>query len=72
MKTDNINRFEIIDHTDCYYCRGLGRLTTGDGCKECGGIGSPGRSVVIWDDSKKIDISLQDDGRTLKVFVSDR
>jgi hypothetical protein len=31
-----------------------------------------GRSYVAWDDNNKVELSLQDDGRTLKVFIVPR
>ena len=31
-----------------------------------------GRSYVNWDDNNKVELSFQDDGRTLKVFISNR
>lgn len=30
-----------------------------------------GRTVISWDEKKKIELSLQDDGRTLKIFISE-
>lgn len=71
MKTDKLNRFEIIDHTMCKYCLGAG-IRKDQECEFCGGIGSPGRSVIVWDDKKQIDIEIQDDGKTLKVFIHDK
>lgn len=41
-------------------------------CAECMGAGFPGRSVVFWDKEKQIQLSLQDDERTLKIFISNR
>ena len=29
-----------------------------------------GRAYVFWEDKAKVEISIQDDGRTLKVFIS--
>lgn len=31
-----------------------------------------GRSVLFWDDEKQVDIEIQDEGRTLKVFIHER
>ena len=31
-----------------------------------------GRAYVRWDEQIKVELSLQDDGRTLKIFISDR
>lgn len=72
-----INRLEIIDHSDCMYCEGTGKtptdsaagLTASFRCIHCDGVGFLGRRVVMWDDGKSVDISLQDDGRTLKLFI---
>lgn len=33
---------------------------------------TPGREVIFWDDKYTLELSLQDDSRTLKVFVMDR
>lgn len=58
MDTDKLNRLEIIDH----------RKNTK----------SPGRTVIIsgpaykQPDNVKIELSFQDDERTLKVFLSDK
>jgi hypothetical protein len=35
-------------------------------------IDQDGRSYVNWDESNKVELSFQDDGRTLKVFISNR
>lgn len=35
-------------------------------------IDQDGRSYVNWDDTNKVELSFQDDGRTLKVFISNR
>lgn len=31
-----------------------------------------GRTVIFWDENKKIELQLQDDDRTLKVFISEK
>lgn len=69
--TKRVTRLEIIDHTECDICGGNGVFGL-DECRNCAGIGSPGRSVVFWDKDKKIELSLQDNDRTLKIFISDR
>ena len=33
-------------------------------------IDENGRSYVNWNDENKVELSLQDDGKTLKVFIS--
>jgi hypothetical protein len=35
-------------------------------------IDQEGRSYVNWDDNNKVELSFQDDGRTLKVFIGNR
>ena len=30
-----------------------------------------GRTVIFWDDNKNIELSLQDGGKTLKIFIED-
>jgi len=35
-------------------------------------IDQEGRSYVNWDDNNKVELSFQDDGRTLKVFISNQ
>lgn len=52
-------------------CSGQGG-TEDVSCPSCGGSGFPGRRVVFWDNSKQVKIDLQDDNRTLKVFIEDR
>lgn len=76
-RTD-FNRLEIIDHTPCTACNGRGIIVaenysiSGHTCSTCSGMRSIGRQVVMWSDHKKVDISIQDDGRTLKAFISER
>lgn len=82
METDKITRFEIIDHTPCEECEGTGRVLVPDpshreeaeerDCVGCGGSGIPGRKVIAWDEDLRFDVELQDDGRTLKVFIHER
>lgn len=71
MNTEKVTRFEVIDHRPCDECGGRGQLENGNACIECEGNGCPGRSVVCWDYDAKIDVQLQDDDRTLKVFISE-
>lgn len=73
----DVVRLEIIDHTKCEGCHGTGRITieSVDGdfeCPACHGLGAGGREVVFYDDKKKIEAQLQDEGRTLKIFVNKR
>lgn len=79
-----VTRLELVDHTACTNCKGVGRvLTETDSaagqstafsveCPKCRGSGTPGRSVVFWDPNRALKLSLQDDGRTLKIFISER
>ena len=82
---DAVTRFEVIDHRQCVYCRG--RLTANylqeDGsykempCDKCDGSGTRGGRVFVAHSNPEtsnvqIELSYQDDGRTLKVFVGDR
>ena len=71
MNTDKVTRLEIIDHTMCENCGGQG----GDEevfCTECGDSGMNGREVIFWDKDKKIRLSMQDEDRTLKIFITER
>ena len=66
-----ITRFEIIDHTPCVDCNGDGHFNDAI-CTTCGGGGVKGRELVFWDAYKQIEASVQDDGKTLKIFISKR
>jgi DnaJ-class molecular chaperone len=72
VNTENVTRFEIIDHTQCKECQGSGIYFGGIICDECQGAGCVGREVVFWDEDKQLDVELQDDGKTLKVFIHER
>lgn len=81
---DKITRFEIIDYRPCSNCNGTRRVLTetdtaagqstafSKECPKCNGMGSKGREVVFWDKDTKITSSVQDEGRTLKVFIDKR
>lgn len=75
MDTTNVTRLELIDRTACKRCNGEAWITEENrkpyACPDCDGLGSPGRSTVFWDAYKKVELSLQDSGRTLKVFIDD-
>lgn len=75
-KLSKVVRLEIIDHTSCKQCGGTGVVSrekyTSPICDECDGMGSPGRKVVFWNAYKQIEASVQDDGKTLKIFISER
>lgn len=72
MKTNKVTRLEIIDHTTCEHCGGKSRFDESLNCINCKNMGSPGRKVVMFDDNKQIDLELQDDDYTLKVFIHPR
>lgn len=61
VNTSKLNRFEVVDYREQ-------SLKTGEG----------GRTVVVsgpaykMPDDAKIDVHIQDEGRTLKVFISDK
>lgn len=75
----DVTRFEVIDHRECVWCRG--RLTANylqkDGsykelpCDKCEGSGTMGGRVYTAH-NVEVELSYQDDGKTLKVFVKDR
>ena len=72
-----VTRFELIHHTPCTGCGGEGRQRIeGQGgdfeCPVCHGMGTIGREIIFHDVSKKIEASLQDDDRTLKIFIKER
>ena len=80
--TSKVTRFEVIDHTPCEECEGSGVVSVPHGkknykpipkpCIGCGGDGMKGRTVVAHNKSLQFDIELQDDQRTLKVFIHPR
>ena len=51
MDTDNVTRFEVVDHRTYHTFEPRGRVWSALGVS--------------------VDVSLQDDGRTLKVFLTD-
>lgn len=55
MDTTKVNRVEVIDHTSA----------TGTDAEE------RGRVFVKWEEKLKVEVMLQDDGRTLKVFIQE-
>lgn len=76
MDTSKVTRFELIDHIPCRDCEGKGYGPADGGapkmCSTCNGLGVPGRSVVFWSAHAELGFSLQDDGRTLKAFITER
>lgn len=70
--TDDVTRFEVIDHRDCSKCDGQRVVTNGERlmvCDKCEGSGTAGRTISLHNVS--VELSLQDGGRTLKVFIDD-
>jgi DnaJ-class molecular chaperone len=72
-----VTRFEVIDSTNCEACVGRGTIHIGGQperleCPACHGLGIKGREVIFHSKGKQVESSLQDDGRTLKIFVSKR
>ena len=49
-----------------------GRMTETDKVTRVEIIDQSGRSYVNWNENNKVELSFQDDGRTLKVFISNR
>lgn len=68
-----ITRLEVIDHRACRACKGSGIAPNKEVCVVCGGTGTVGRSVIASPDGYRADITydIQDNGRTLKVFLAD-
>ncbi len=84
MNTEKVTRFEVINHAPCGECKGDGRVLTATDsaagqsiafnkeCPACHGGGIPGRTVYVHDKNLKFELQLQDDDRTLKLFISER
>lgn len=80
----DVDRFEVIDHRECVWCRGRkleNRLVKGEykemPCSKCDGSGIMGGRVYTASSNAErsiieIELSYQDGGKTLKVFVKDR
>jgi hypothetical protein len=77
LYVDLVTKLEIIDNTPCKTCKGK-KLVLIEGetkpteCPVCKGLGCLGRAVVFSDENKSIEMSLQDDERTLKIFINER
>jgi hypothetical protein len=82
---EKVTRFEVIDHRECLWCRGrkVANYLQKDGsykeqpCNKCEGSGIMGGRVYAVSSNAEasniqIELSYQDDGKTLKVFVNDR
>lgn len=77
-----VTRMEIIRDTECPTCKGFGLEKIDKNIKEnlgnlhtcglCGGSGNAGREVIFNDYTKMVESSLQDGGRTLKLFIKKR
>ena len=71
-----VTLLELVDRSACTYCGGEAYINQPrerpKKCWSCGGTGTKGRQVIFWDANKSIKLSVQDDGRTLKIFVSNR
>ena len=67
----DITRFEIIDYRSCPNCDGRG--TNDDHiCDECGGARILGRTPIFDNQNLVLKSSVQDEGRTLKIFIDKR
>lgn len=75
----DITRFEVIDHRPCNTCDGSGmrpvantdlNSTRAVGYITCEGCRDRGRVFVAYD--VEVESSIQDEGRTLKIFVDKR
>lgn len=80
VNTSKVTRVEIIDHTPCDECEGEGWVAVPDKngeaeqapCIGCQGMGIEGRTVVVHNKGVQVDLELQDNERTLKVFIHER
>lgn len=73
IDTGKVTRFEVIDHTVCERCKGTGWLTINNKkrtCIDCKTAGSRGRILTSY--GIQVELQLQDDGRTLKAFITDK
>lgn len=68
---EKVTRLEIIDYRSCPACDGAG---TNDGhvCDECGGARILGRTPIFHNPRYMITPSIQDDDKTLKIFIDRR
>lgn len=84
-ETEAVTRFEVIDHRECVWCRGrkTANYLQSNGsykeqpCDKCDGSGTMGGRIFTAHSNPersniKVELSYQDDGRTLKVFLSDK
>lgn len=81
VNTSKVTRFEIIDHTPCDECEGFGWVSVPSGkknepvqreCIACHGSATRGRTVIAKSKDLQFDVELQDNDRTLKVFIHER
>lgn len=71
----DVDRFEVIDHRKCIWC--TNGIHNGKPCTKCDGSGVLGGRVFSAQSNPElftvgIELSYQDDGKTLKVFVNDK
>lgn len=76
-RLEDVTRLETIDNTICQSCNGEGFIRIeGQGspleCPACHGMKSPGRTEVFFDKDKHMEFEIQDNGRTLKIFINER
>lgn len=85
IETEAVTRVEVIDHRECFWCRGrkAANYLQKNGeykempCDKCDGSGIMGGRVYTAHSNPetsnlKAELSYQDGGKTLKVFVSDK
>ena len=68
---DNVTRLELIDHRACKDCNGAGH-NNDQICDTCRGMGSNGREVIFYSSQVTLESSIQDEGKTFKLFLSDK
>lgn len=74
----DITRMEIIDHRPCNGCNGEGFIRNANDpsrgilCGKCDGAKMRGREVIFQSKDVEVRSSIQDNGKTLKLFVDER
>jgi hypothetical protein len=74
----DITRMEIIDYRPCANCEGKGIIinahdnSRGIPCVKCQGARMRGREVIFQSKHVEVKSSIQDNGKTLKLFVDKR
>lgn len=69
MKTEDITRFEVIDWRKCPKCKDKGVILVDEKFVECP---EHDRGRILVRHNIKVSVSIQDEGRTMKVFVENR